>query len=175
MPVNPALTSAPQHGTQCRQAALNVHRVAGVTHQANAPLFARQFSQSSADFQIEFPQQTTPNFGVIDTLRDTDGVELWQAPLGGHRHLQSHAFQSCHQLQVVVPVPFEARLQSFLPDNKQCLMQRIKGIHRCRVVVGALAVATPVTHDQLHIQKPALHSLGPLLDTVYRCRAEGHG
>ena len=54
-------------------------------------------------------------------------------------------------------------------------MKRVERIHGGRVVIGALTIATPVAHDQLHIQKPALYFGRASLDTFNRCGTKGHG
>ena len=43
-------------------------------------------------------------------------------------------------------------------------MQAVETINRRRVVIGALALPTPVPHNQIEIEKPALHLALALAD-----------
>jgi hypothetical protein len=36
-------------------------------------------------------------------------------------------------------------------------MQRVQGINRCGVMIGALRIRTPVAHDQVGVEEPALY------------------
>ena len=53
-------------------------------------------------------------------------------------------------------------------------MHCIERINGRRVMVSPLAVAAPVAHDKLHIEKPALHLTPSILNAVNRLRTECH-
>ena len=63
-------------------------------------------------------------------------------------------------------------LQTFFLQHHQRFMQPVQGIDGRGVVVGALGAASPIVHDQVEVEKPALHLGLAVADGFHGARAE---
>ena len=68
-----------------------------MSHKADAPLLAREIAKACANFQIELLQQSTTGVGVVDSVRDSHGIQLGKAPLRINCHLQAQGIQASDQ------------------------------------------------------------------------------
>jgi hypothetical protein len=65
-------------------------------------------------------------------------------------------------------------LEPFLLEHHQRLVQTVERVHRRGVVIHARAFAAPVRHDEVQIEKPALHGRVALADRLHRARTHRH-
>ena len=76
---------------------------------------------------------------------------------------------------VIGLVTRHASLESFLFEHNQRFMNSVDSINRRRVMVRALRALTPIAHDEIHIQEPALDFLSTSTNYVHSRITKGDG
>ena len=89
--------------------------------------------------------------------------------------LKPKGFEAGSKRQVVRLVPGPGVFQAFFFKDEQRLVDGVDGVDRRRVVVGALRCFSSISHDQIHVQEPALDAMRTLADGFLGAFAERDG
>ena len=66
-------------------------------------------------------------------------------------------------------------LETFLFEHNQRFMNSVNRVNRRRVMIRALRALTPIAHDEIHIQEPALDLLSTRTNYLHSRITKGDG
>src|SRR5262249_10910322 len=141
------------HGAQKQQ---NIGFLRAIAHQAKAPDFSAERSNTTRDFDIEFFKQLAAEFRVVDACGNHDGRDGDEAVVRiFHEHFQAHRFAASDERLLAGPVAFPTRFEAVLNGDTHGFAQRIDQRDGRSVVIET--TLAPVGHGGGDVEIPALH------------------
>lgn len=142
-----------------------------MAHESDAPGFAFEGSETATDFDAEFFEQASASSGIVDTLRESDAIEVGEAWRGDV--FETEIFETFSEGLVPMLMAGPAGFESFFEHDLAGFAKGVGHVDGGGVVVDA--IATPVAADHGEVEVPVGDFGFAAIHAGQGIRAEGDG